>query len=459
MKYIEQPRGPNTAYRFKMKTPEALRGKPNPWREGKLFGKNIILSMDGERHLPTARKLRDQYLGEIRSLEMQLKDADRFSVKSGEMWAELLRNSDDIDHEDESTPSLRSLFYDEIERAPKEIRDRFGEVGMAQSLSLRKAVEQYIDARRVENPFGYKPLTHSAQNELKTAIRYLCDFMEKTEENLYLDGVSKHAAMRFRGEYLGVLPSKQTGKQLSRATIDKLLTMLRGLWVWAIEHRKLPSQENPFVFPKGLPRAKVNKEASREVFRPEETTALLAAAPQGDRIGDLFRIGLVCGARISELAKVTVDNTAEDGGIFHIDGGKTVNAKRAIPVPTIARPLIQRLRAAALEAGETRLFFAFPLDPKTGSAKAASQAFTRLRRDVLGEKTDGRLTFHSLRHTWKTASRRAGLSIDDAHDLGGWASVRRSSNPYDHGLNNKELAEAQEKVCALLLADGQLEGF
>ncbi len=459
MKYIEQPRGPNTAYRFKMKTPQALRGKSNPWREGKLFGRNIILSMDGERHLPTAKKLRDQYLGEIRSLEMQLKGADRFSVKSAEIWAEVLRNSDDIDHEDESTPSLRSLFYDEVERAPKEIRDRFGEVGMAQSLSLAKALEQYIDARRVENPFGYKPLTHSARNELKTAIRYLCDFMEKTEEDLYLDGVSKHSAMRFRGEYLGTLSSKQTGKQLSRATIDKLLTMLRVLWVWAIEHRKLPSQENPFVFPKGLPRAKVNKEASREVFRPEETTALLGAAPQGDRIGDLFRIGLVCGARISELAKVTVDNTAEDGGIFQIDGGKTVNAKRVIPVPEIAQPLIQRLRAAALEAGETRLFFAFPLDPKTGTAKAASQAFTRLRRDVLGEKTDGRLTFHSLRHTWKTTSRRAGLSIDDAHDLGGWASVRRSSNPYDHGLNNKELAEAQEKVCALLLADGQLEGF
>lgn len=176
-------------------------------------------------------------------------------------------------------------------------------------------------------------------------------------------------------------------------------------------------------------------------------------------MGDLFRVGLVTGARVTEIAKVTATETKEDGSIFLISGGKTDNARRVVPVPHVARPIIARLRKEALEGGHDRLFHAFPVNAATGTAKSASKAFTGLRRKVLGRDTDERLAFHSLRHTWKTLSRRAGLSIDDAHDLGGWAGVKRTSDPYDHGLNDFELMEAQEKVAAFLKSEGYLEGF
>ncbi|MBY6156138.1 tyrosine-type recombinase/integrase [Pseudooceanicola nitratireducens] len=455
MKYIEQPKGPGTAYRFRMKTPKGLLGTPNPWSQGKSFGTWIIRPMEGERHLPTAKKIRDMFLAEVRKLEVTYRARKRYSPEKAEMWAEALRD----EHEDESF--IRSLIYDEAEKAPESERKAFLKIATSDTLPLSRATPQYLEARAPGNPYGNKPLSHSTSNEVKTAVNYLCAFFERTPDTLFLDDVTPDKVAEFWHEFLPTRPSKKNpGSGLSPDTVAKLISGLRSLWKWAIARKKVRLDANPFKPPEDdIPRAKKPHEPKREPFKPEETQKVLSAVTQGDRMGDLFRIGLVTGARVSELAKVTVEETKEDGSVFLIAGGKSENAKRVVPVPKVAQPIIQRLRAAALEGEHDRLFHAFPINAATGTAKSASKAFTGLRRKVFGRETDERLAFHSLRRTWKTISRRAGLSIDDAHNLGGWAGVKRTSNPYDHGLNDNELAEAQEKVAGLLSREGYLEGF
>lgn len=450
MQYIEQPKGQGTAYRFRMKTPKLLGGVTSPW-SGKPFGRWIIRSMDGEKHLPTARRLRDIYLAEVRKLELEHRTRNRFSVERAELW------SDAMDQHDPAF--IRDLVLEEAERAPKEQQNAFRKVALSKAFPVSKAVSQYLRDRELGNGYGYKPLGPTSINELHTSINYLCAFTDTTPETLFLDEVTSEMVLEFRGSFLPSQPSKKTGKGLTLATVEKSMTMLRGLWRWALAHKKVDLDGNPFDTPDGVPRQKKASETKIDQFKPSETQKVLAKVSQGDRMGDLFRLGLVTGARISEIAKVTVDDTHEDGSVFFIEGGKTDNAKRVVPVPEVARPIVARLRSEAVEGGHERLFHAFPLAPKTNTAKSASKAFTHLRRKVLGEETDGRLNFHSLRHTWKTVSRRAGLSIDDAHDLGGWAGFKRTSDPYDHGLNIEELAEAQAKVAALLQQDGFLEGF
>ncbi|WP_386625055.1 tyrosine-type recombinase/integrase [Sulfitobacter geojensis] len=453
MQYIEQPKGPGTAYRFRMKTPKNLRGKPNPWAEGKSIGTWIIRPMAGERHLPSAKKLRDIYLAEVRKLEIEYRARHRFSQERAELWADAFRAERD-------DTFVRDLIYDEAEKAPESGRRTFLKVATATTLPMSKAREQYLEAREPGNPYGNKPLGKTSANEVTTAVNYLCAFMDRTPDALFLDEITPDLVSDFQHEFLPAKTSKKTGRPLTPATIDKLITMLRGLWRWALARRKVKLDANPFNSPDDdVPRAKKHQEPKRDQFKPEETRKVLAAAPQGDRLGDLFRLGLVTGARVTEIAKVTVAETKEDGSVFLIAGGKSENAKRVVPVPTVAQPIVKRLRAAAVEGGDVRLFHAFPINAATGTAKSASKAFTTLRRKVLGRDTDERLAFHSLRHTWKTVSRRAGLSIDDAHDLGGWVGVKRTSNPYDHGLNDNELAKAQEKVAALLGLEGHLNGF
>ncbi|MFO7758308.1 MAG: tyrosine-type recombinase/integrase [Roseovarius sp.] len=453
MEYIEQPKGPGTAYRFRMKTPKSLRGTQNPWSEGKRFGTWIIRPMDRQRHLPSAKKLRDIYLAEVRKLEIEYRARTRWSLEKADLWAEALTAERD-------DTLVRDLIYDEAERAPEGQRKAFLKVATATTLPLSKAAEQYLAARSADNPYGNKPLSKTSANEVVTAVNYLCAFRAATPDTLFLDDITPELVSDFQHEFLPAQTSKKTGRALTPGTIEKAMTMLRGLWRWALARKKVKLDPNPFNRPDDdVPRVKKQTEPKRDQFKPEETQKVLAAVPQGDRMGDLFRLGLVTGARVTEIAKVTVLETKEDGSVFLISGGKSENAKRVVPVPTVAQTTVKRLRAAAIEAGEDRLFHTFPINAATGTAKSASKAFTGLRRKVLGKDSDERLAFHSLRHTWKTVSRRAGLSIDDAHDLGGWAGIKRTSNPYDHGLNDNELAEAHEKVAALLGREGHLEGF
>lgn len=93
MKYIEQPKGQGTAYRFRIKTPKSLQGMPNPWANGEPFGHWIIRPMGGERHLPTAKKLRDIHLAEVRRLEIEYRARDRFSRERAEVWADAMNNA------------------------------------------------------------------------------------------------------------------------------------------------------------------------------------------------------------------------------------------------------------------------------------------------------------------------------------------------------------------------------
>lgn len=454
MQYIEQPKGQGTAYRFRMKTPKGLRGRANPWSSGVTFGTWIIRPMGGEKHLPSAKKLRDIYLAEVRRLEIEYRARDRYSPKRAELWAEAIRE------EREDRTFVRDLIYEEAERAPEGEREAFLKVATATTLPLSEATGQYLAARALDNPYGNKPLTRTSANEVSTAVNYLCEFMGKTPDTLFLDDITSDLVATFQHEFLPHQTSKKTGRNLASSTTQKLVTMLRGLWRWALARKKVKLNENPFNSPEDdLPRQKKPDGPKRDQFKPSETQKILKAVAQGDRLGDLFRVGLVTGARVTEIVKVTVEQTKKDGSLFLISGGKSENARRVVPVPEVARPIIQRLRGEAVAAEQERLFHAFPINASTGTAKSASKAFTGLRRKVLGRESDERLAFHSLRHTWKTLSRRAGLSIDDAHDLGGWAGIKRTSDPYDHGLNAVELAHAQEKVAALLAKEAYLEGF
>lgn len=410
--------------------------------------------MGGEKHLPSAKKLRDIYLAEVRRLEIGYRARDRYSPERAELWAQAIRE----EHEDGTL--VRDLIYDEAERAPQREREAFLKIATAKTLPLSQAAAQYLEARAPDNPYGNKPLTKTSANEVNTAVNYLCAFMGKTPETLFLDDMTPDLVSKFQHEFLPMQTSKKTGRNLTPSTTQKLMTMLRGLWRWALARKKVKLDRNPFNAPDDdLPRQKKPDGPKRDQFKPSETEKILRAVAQGDRLGDLFRVGLVTGARVTEIVKVMVGETKEDGSLFLIAGGKSENAKRVVPVPEVARPIIQRLRADAVAGGQDRLFHAFPINAATGTAKSASKAFTGLRRKVLGRESDERLAFHSLRHTWKTLSRRAGLSIDDAHDLGGWSGIKRTSDPYDHGLNADELAAAQEKVAALLAREAYLDGF
>ena len=316
MDYIIQSRGAGTAYRFKMRTPKSLQGLTDPKTE-KPFKNWITRSLGANSHLPTAKKMRDIRLAEIRTMEAQVGAGasldSRFSLERAEGWAEALRAQNAKGGPDNYEHDVYDLIEDEVSAAPKAQRKAFKKVALSGAISLADAVERYLHDRREGNGSGYASIKDTTKNDLRKALWYLCQFMEETEESLFIDDISVDDVEKFRGDFLPEQKSPRAPNGLSLATIEKLCGLLRNLWVWAIERRHIPEAQNPFVQTKGVRRQKRSKEAKRDMYSAREANAIMAAFPQGHRLGDIFRLTLFSGCRADEIQGLDPPFWAGDG--------------------------------------------------------------------------------------------------------------------------------------------------
>ena len=274
MKHIIQPRGDGTAYRFNIRTPSALKGMIDP-STGKKFGTYIKRSLGGTRHLPTAKKLRDIRLAEVRAMEADaMKGAalgDRFSLEKASAWAEALRVQRAEGGPDEFEPDVQDLIEEEVRKAPRARRKAFHKVALSGTLSLADAVKRYLHDRRPGNGNGYAPLRKTTENDLGVAVRYLCHFLEGESNTVFLEDITPEVVSVFRGDFLPDQTSARAPNGLSLATIEKLVGLLRNLWNWAIEGKLTGSvASNPFENQKGVRRLKREKVRRRKYRTREE---------------------------------------------------------------------------------------------------------------------------------------------------------------------------------------------
>lgn len=470
MAYLRKPRG--KGYAFKMVTPEVLIGSDSPFT-GKLFKKTINVGLGTRRH-SVALRLRDVCLGQVRQLEAEarrgkgLQGAGRIfdlSPENAKDWLEMrqdVRDTDAIDH----------VLLTELDKAARSGNEKaaqsFADVVFKGAMLIEKAMEQYLDERKEGNRFNNKPLARTTALDVRTSVRHLTAFLGGDATTL--NDVTEDKAFSFRTAYL------LDAKGLRPQTIGKHMTLLRGLWTWAIaEKRYLKAKrgkpyQNPWIVEEvGIPKNKrraENSDEGRTAFQPDDIAKLLQGCNgKGSRQGDILRLALVTGCRIDEIGSLKLDQVKSDGTGFYILRGKTRNAKRYVPVVQEAKQLLAERSAAVKElqggvpATEQRLFPEWPLKPATGKVNSVSQWFTRYRRSVLGVETDGRLVMHSFRHTWRTVARRAGVAEDRIRELGGWRGTRDTADDYDHGLIEQQLAEEQRKIWDALEAQGYLKHF
>lgn len=473
MRHLKFSRGPGSALVFRMKTPPALVGTANP-KTGKPFGSEIKLGT-GTRHLPEARRRRDVYLGEIRKLEAAAREDDRWSLEAAEGWREAIAAYDDGYTEDPErgnpivpeTVDPRDVLADQVESLPNLPRSkqpdrlklkRFLGVALRTGFPIDDALTRYLEERKPGNRLGFPALSDATVRDVKTAVRYLKEFIGEGGDALCLQDIDTKQAGRFRYEFLPKVTNPRAPQGLSAKTAAKHITLLAGLWAWARQRDFLPADAvDPWQEPRGIRRAKPARQDGRSMFTPDQVKALFSKFPQGHRLGDAMRLALVTGCRSDELAVLTVDAVDNGATGFRIRAGKTENAPRYVPLTGAAQGLLQRRLGATAKDG--RVFPEWPVRPASGKCSALPQAFTRARRKALGVDTDGTHAFHSFRHTWRTVARWAGVPEADVNELGGWAGVRTSNSVYDHGLLEDQLRAAQERVAGMLEAKGFLKAF
>lgn len=128
--HIIQPRGAGTAYRFKMRTPKSLQGLTDPKTE-KPFKKWLTRSLGGTSHLPTAKKMRDIRLAEIRTIEAQVHAGATLDSRFSLERAEALKAQNAKGGPNGYEPDIHDLIEDEVSKAPKVQRKAFKKVALS----------------------------------------------------------------------------------------------------------------------------------------------------------------------------------------------------------------------------------------------------------------------------------------------------------------------------------------
>lgn len=470
MQYLSKPRG--KGYSLRMVTPEVLVGTANPWT-GKQFGREIKLGLNTRTHAEAIR-LRDVRVGQIRQLEADaLANAKQKHIgriidltpENAAEWRKMRDEAEDLD-------ALDHVLTNELDKAERagqgEQAGAFAKMVFKGAMPLEKALEMYLEERSEGNPFGYDPLAITTALNVRSSMKALIASLGM--ENATLHDVTPDKVFKFRTEYLPLVAKVKPG------TVAKHMTLLRGMWSWAIADKKLLKAKggrpirNPWIIEeKGTPKKKATKpnpDEARTAFTPEQVTKLFSGFTSwGSRQGDVMRLALVTGCRVDEVGSLKLEHVQPDGAGFTVPKGKSGNARRYVPLVEDAQRLMaQRVDAVrtmqeGMPYGEQRLFPEWPLKPSTKKVNAASQWFTRFRRKMLGTETDGRLAMHSFRHTWRTMARRAGMPEDRVNELGGWEQGKNTSWAYDHGLTEEQLREAQQQVWHAFKEAGYLKAF
>lgn len=170
-------------------------------------------------------------------------------------------------------------------------------------------------------------------------------------------------------------------------------------------------------------------------------------------------IALFTGMRLNEICQLdTADIGKVDGvDVIHVREEsetarvgennkrlKTEAANRIIPI----HPELKRLGLFALvekrrKRNERKLF----PDLRIGGDQYYSDAFQKWFSRFLGKigVKDRRISFHSFRHTFRDATRRARLEIDEVNALAGW-SAGTMADRYGQGNPLKRLARSVAKL-------------
>jgi integrase/recombinase XerD len=229
-------------------------------------------------------------------------------------------------------------------------------------------------------------------------------------------------------------------ESLDRApgTIAAYLTAISSFYGYCVEEADLLA--NPVAKVK-RPRTSDRLSPGRAWLpRPQLNDILEGARQLGPTPHALLCVLGYNGLRIAEACSLNIEWLEHRGPYTEIEftrkGGKRGRATFAV-----------RTQFAVMEAIGDRTEGPIFVHSYGGrmNQKAAQRIIDKAVKNVRGEH--GRITNHSLRHSWATIAAQAGVPLDQLRVDGGWSDLRTPGS-YAHGSNNPAAA-ATHAVAAL----------
>ncbi|MFB9378865.1 site-specific tyrosine recombinase XerD [Kineococcus gynurae] len=285
------------------------------------------------------------------------------------------------------------------------------------SSGLVGALEEYLGHLGVERGLAANTLA-AYRRDLQRYLRFLAGHGVQRVEDVRAAHVADFVAA-LRGGEDGLAP-------LTAASTARTASALRG---W---HRFLQAEGRCADDPAAAVRPPAPPRRLPHALTVEEVTALLAAAeqvpgPTGLRDRALLELLYGCGARISEVVGLDVDDVAlllsgpsAEDGLIRLRGKGS--KERVVPMGSFARAAVQaylvRARPALAVRGGPALFL-----NARGSRLSRQSAWAVLQAAAGRAGIERAVGPHTLRHSFATHLLRGGADVRVVQELLGHASV------------------------------------
>ncbi len=237
--------------------------------------------------------------------------------------------------------------------------------------------------------------------------------------------------------------------------INKRLGQINDLFNWCIAHGHYTAHPTSPV--EGLYISNKSKLAAQtesyEPFSNDELKAIFAST-YAEEMGKpdhywLPVVALFSGARREEIASLKASNVKTIDGVdcFLIEGGKTADARRVVPVHPQLKALGFMDYALQVQSMGVEYLFPHLIDGANGRGKNAGRQFGILldKRNI----KDDRKVFHSFRHTVITRLHATGANVAHVMQITGHRGENTQGvhfQTYTHDMGLLALAETLEKL-------------
>ncbi|WP_284763576.1 tyrosine-type recombinase/integrase [Arthrobacter sp. efr-133-R2A-63] len=281
-------------------------------------------------------------------------------------------------------------------------------------------------------------LAQSSPHTLRAYSRSMTDFCSWLDaRGMDLLGVKRPIIDGYRHTLAG-----------SPATVAAKLAALSSFYRYAVSVDVIGGG-NPVELAK---RPKVDADhSSTEGMTKDQAKALLKAArADGPRSHALVSLLLFTGIRLSEALNASTTDYGHDTGHRTLSirrkGGK--DGKVAVPAPAVDA-LNAYLGTTGRELAAGTAGAGLPLfTTATGKRWAASEAFRTVQRLAKAAGIEGKISPHSLRHTFATVALDAGTTLHDLQDSMGHADPR-TTRRYDRARGTLAKAASYDVARAL----------
>ncbi len=231
---------------------------------------------------------------------------------------------------------------------------------------------------------------------------------------------------------------------MSQSLINKVYTMLQKTLKEAVKRKIIA--ENPIAELK-KPKTSQNREKVRALTVEEEIKLYKILITEDVNYSHQMLLSMLTGMRMGEINALTVDDIdlrfktitvsktmarGLKGEPFVSKSAKTENGNRLVPISSTVYPLINEILLSS------RDHYLFKINGKLINTSQVNLQFQRviLKHNIVDKKIKGKVSLHSLRHTFATRCIEAGMQPKVLQHILGHSDIKITLNTYCDAFEN-----------------------